>query len=211
VEGAFRGDPPPGLRLLETLAWRPEAGFVRLDLHLARLDAGAAALGVPGARAAAERALAEVGGTAALRVRLTVGLDGAAAVETAPLPAPAAGWTVGIAAVRLVSGDPWLRVKTTARAPYEAARAALAPGLDEAILLNERGEVCDGTITTVFADLGDGLMTPPLVCGLLPGVLRAELLAAGRCREAVLRPADLRRGRLLVGNSLRGLIPARLA
>ena len=37
------------------------------------------------------------------------------------------------------------------------------------------GEVCDGTITTVFFDRGKGLRTPPLTCGLLPGVLRADL------------------------------------
>ena len=54
------------------------------------------------------------------------------------------------------------------------------------------------------------LLTPPLACGLLPGVLRARLLREGRAREAVLRPADLAARRLFVGNSLRGLIPARL-
>ena len=47
--------------------------------------------------------------------------------------------------------------------------------------------------------------------GLLPGVLRAELLAEGRAREAVIGRSDLiDAGSLLIGNSLRGLIPARL-
>ena len=77
--------------------------------------------------------------------------------------------------------------------------------------LNERGEVSEGTITNVFLDLGGDLLTPPATCGLLPGVLRAELLASRICREAVLAPADLARGRLFVGNALRGWIPARLA
>ena len=63
----------------------------------------------------------------------------------------------------------------------------LPAGVDEAVLLNERGEVCDGTITSVFVDRGGGLVTPPLGCGLLPGVLRGEMLARGACREAVLR------------------------
>ena len=49
------------------------------------------------------------------------------------------------------------------------------------MLLNERGEVCEGTITSVFVDIGDGaLLTPPLRCGLLPGVLRGEMLDAGK-------------------------------
>ena len=70
-----------------------------------------------------------------------------------------------------------------ARAEYQVHQA------DEVILLNERGEVCEGTITNVFADVGDGvLVTPALACGLLPGVLRGELLDEGRASEAVLSP-----------------------
>ncbi|MGB8622576.1 MAG: aminotransferase class IV, partial [Paracoccaceae bacterium] len=106
----------------------------------------------------------------------------------------------------------WLGVKTTRRALYDAARAALPDGLDELLYLNQRGEVCEGTITNIFFETGQGLLTPPLSCGLLPGVLRAELLAQGRAREAVLRPADLGTARaVFVGNSLRGLIRAEIA
>ncbi|MFN6952997.1 MAG: aminotransferase class IV, partial [Albidovulum sp.] len=97
------------------------------------------------------------------------------------------------------------RHKTTRREPYEAARAEFSKDeADEVILLNERGEVCEGTITTVFFDRGQGMRTPPLSCGLLPGVLRAEM----GCPEEVLRAEDLGAVRLWVGNALRGLIPA---
>lgn len=154
---------------------------------------------VPGAAGAAGR----------LRVRLTLGVEGAR-VETAPAPAGAGEWRVALAAERLRAGDPWLGVKSAWRPAHDAARAALAGRAEEAILLNERGEVCEGTITTVFVDRGDGvLLTPPLGCGVLPGVLRAELLAAGAAREAALRPGDLAAG-LRVGNALRGLVRARL-
>jgi 4-amino-4-deoxychorismate lyase len=63
-----------------------------------------------------------------------------------------------------------------------------------------------------FADMGDGvLLTPPLRCGLLPGVLRGELLESGKAKEAMLTEEDLRRANaIFVGNSLRGLIRARL-
>jgi 4-amino-4-deoxychorismate lyase len=97
-----------------------------------------------------------------------------------------------------------LRVKSTRREAYDQARATLPDGLDEVIFLNERGEVCDGSITTVFFDRGQGMRTPPLSSGLLPGVLRAELA----CPEEVLLAEDLPRVRLWVGNALRGLIPA---
>ena len=74
----------------------------------------------------------------------------------------------------------------------------------EVVLVNERDEVCDGTITTLFYDRGAGMRTPPLTSGLLPGVLRAEL----GCPEEVLLAQDLPRVQLWVGNAVRGLIPA---
>jgi len=110
----------------------------------------------------------------------------------------------------LLAGDPWLQVKSTRRTRYDTDRAALPEGVDEWIYCNERDEVCEGTITNVFFDTGEGMRTPPLASGCLPGCLRAELLASGACREQVLRGADLERARLWVGNALRGLIPARL-
>lgn len=202
MEGALRGRAGDA-RLIETLLW-DGARFPRLPLHLARLAAGAEALGFPCDPVAVEQALAAAVGDGPLRVRLTLGEGGDVEVTVAALPAAKAEWRVGLAAARLSSGDPWLAVKSTRRAAYDAARAALAPGLDEVVFLNERGEVCDGTITTVFFDRGAGMRTPPLSCGLLPGVLRAELAVP----EEVLLAEDLPRVRLWVGNALRGLIPA---
>jgi 4-amino-4-deoxychorismate lyase len=209
VEGPLRDDAPNGLTLIETMRWEPATGFVRLPAHLARLAAGAVALGIPLGPASIERALDAVTGNSTQRVRLTLALDGVAEAIFAALAPAKAEWTMTLAPQRLASGDPWLRLKTTRRPVHDAARAALPPDVDEALLLNERGEVCEGTITTVFADLGDGLLTPPLACGLLPGILRARLLATGAAREAVLRPADLAGARLFIGNSLRGLVSAR--
>lgn len=209
MEGPLRDDIPAGLSLIETLRWEPATGFVRLPAHLSRLAAGAVALGIPLGPARVERALESVTGNSTQRVRLALALDGMAVVTSAPLAPAKPEWTITLAAERLASDDPWLRLKTTRRPVHDAARAALPPDVDEALLLNERGEVCEGTITTVFADLGDGLLTPPLACGLLPGVLRADLLATGRAREAVLRPGDLAGARLFIGNSLRGLVSAR--
>lgn len=210
MEGALRGTAPADLRLIETFRWEPAAGFARLPAHLDRLGRGAAALGIPLDGRAVARALAGIAGSEALRVRLTLGLDGAVAVTATPLGAAKAEWVVALAEARIFSGDPWLAVKSTRRPVHDAVRAGLAAGVDEAVLLNERGEVAEGTITSVFVARAGGLVTPPLASGVLPGVLRAELLAEGRCREAVLRAADLRDG-FWVGNALRGLIPARLA
>ena len=77
---------------------------------------------------------------------------------------------------------------------------------------NERGEVCEGARSSVFVREGARLLTPPLRCGLLPGVLRGALLDSGEASEAILSIGDIkaasREGRLRVGNALRGLLPA---
>ena len=44
---------------------------------------------------------------------------------------------------------------------------------------------------------------------LLPGVLRRSLIEEGRAKEAELRAGDLQEG-LIIGNSLRGLVHAKL-
>ncbi|MFO1144091.1 MAG: aminotransferase class IV [Amaricoccus sp.] len=203
---------PSDLKLIETFGRDSGGRFPRLPAHLARLARTAAALGVSPDWPAIGRVLATISGEGALRIRLTVTLAGVPAVETAALAPNPAAWTVAFARERLDSGDPWLVLKTDRRPVHDAARAARAPGIDEALLANERGELCEGTTTTVFADFGRGLVTPPLASGLLPGVLRAEMLERGQCREAVIEAASLATARrLLVGNALRGLIPARLA
>lgn len=198
MESALReGGGEPGLRLIETLFW-DGARAPRWALHQARLrrSAGMLGWGCP--------EVCPTGPDHPARLRLTLDRDGAVEWTVAALPAAQAEWRVGLAAEPLRSDDPWLRVKSTNRLAYDRARAALPDGLDEMIFLNERGEVCEGTITSLFFDRGQGMRTPPLTCGLLPGVLRAEL----GCPEEVLRADELSRVRLWVGNALRGLIPA---
>jgi 4-amino-4-deoxychorismate lyase len=205
VESAFRdaGD----VSLIETLGWTG-AEFPRLTLHLDRLERSAARLGRPCDRAAAEAALRAAAPLGPARMRLVLDAAGRVAVTGGPMPAPLRLWRVGLAPARLSSSDLWLTVKSTRRAAYDNARACLPEGLDEVIFLNERGEVCDGTITTVFFDRGQGWRTPPLASGLLPGVLRAQLIAVAAVREEVLEARDLPHVALRLGNSLRGLAAA---
>ncbi|WP_425471576.1 aminotransferase class IV family protein [Tabrizicola piscis] len=197
MESALReGGRQPGLRLIETMLWDGQTA-PRWPLHLARLQRSAALLGW------ACPALAPEGPDHPARLRLTLDSAGAVEWQASPLPAAKLDWRIGLAPARLASGDPWLRVKSTNRVAYEEARAAMPADLDEMVFQNERGEVCDGTITTVFFDRGQGMRTPPLSSGLLPGVLRAEIA----CMEEVLLAADLPHVRLWVGNAVRGLIP----
>lgn len=201
-----------GLNLIETMRREPGGQVPRLDLHLARMAEGAAWLGWAFPREEVLGAVAAVPDGAARRVRVTLDATGRVAMQHAECPPNPGSWRLGLAGARLDSSDPWLGVKSTRRAVYDAARAALPAGLDEVFFLNERDEVCDGTITTVFLRRGGRLWTPPLRSGVLPGVLRRSLIASGEVSETVLRQDDLVAAEaVFVGNSLRGLIPVHLA
>jgi 4-amino-4-deoxychorismate lyase len=201
--------------LIETMRFEPASGFVRLRLHLARLDRSARRLGFPAPKDVMSKLEEAVAGTTGpLRVRLTFDRSGRIDITTtafAPLTLDAV-WRVRIATTRLDSADKLLRAKTTRRAIYEAARAEYsAAEADEVLLLNERDEVCEGTITSIFLDDGSGVLkTPPISCGLLAGVLRTELICQRKARVGRIMLADLASTQLYVGNSLRGLIRAEL-
>ncbi|HEY2009227.1 MAG TPA: aminodeoxychorismate synthase component I [Rhizomicrobium sp.] len=194
------------LLLIETL--RHENGFVRLKQHLARMQASALALGFPFDQEAARVALdaAIQGRAGASRVRLMLDEAGQHLATAHDLPSNPPHWTYRISPVPTQSGDLLLRHKTSWRELYDRDH----PGCDEIVFRNERGELTEGARSNIFIRRDGVLLTPPLTAGLLPGILRAELIARGEAREAILTPDDLR-GEIWLGNSLRGLIPAKPA
>src|SRR6185312_5348614 len=156
------------------------------------------------ARGALNAAVTGQGGP--LRVRLTLDESGSHQAAAAPLPPNPAHWTYRVSQERVQSSDLLLRHKTSWRDLYE--REALHHPAGEVIFCNERGELTEGARSNLFVRRRGKLLTPPVSCGLLPGILRAELLATGQCEETILTKADLE-GEVCFGNSLRGLIPAR--
>jgi len=58
-----------------------------------------------------------------------------------------------------------------------ARRESKKAGCDEAIFLNEKGEVAEGSFTNIFWVKGNTLCTPAVECGLLPGVTREALIS----------------------------------
>lgn len=200
--------------LIETMRWQPGEGFVRLDQHMRRLSRSADALGFRQPRNALAMLKELETGDTPLRVRLTSNFRGKVEVTATPFEPQSADtvWRLRVAKTRLDSCDTLYRHKTSRREPYEAARAEYLPEeADEVLLLNERDEICEGTITNFFVEDEDGqLLTPPLSSGLLPGILRADLIRQRKARTAVLRLEDIRGHPIFVGNSLRGLIRAQL-
>lgn len=206
VKTAFLRD--DGFEVLETFA--SDAAGERIALHAARLQATLERLGgrTPYGELF-ERLCAARSETASL-VRVRARADGTMSVAHAPLETPPEPVRIVLTPHRVRSDDPFLRVKTSHRAAYEAAAAyALERGCFEGLLCNERGELTEGARTNLFVERDGALLTPPLASGVLPGILRQVLVTEGRARECILTIEDLERAdAVYVGNSARGLLRA---
>lgn len=199
--------------LLETM--RLEAGEVkRLDRHLSRMAAAAGRFGYPWREAEVRAVVAATAAAHAAghwRLRLLLAGDGTATIERTPLTREAAApWKLAFAREPVDAADPFILHKTTRRIVHEAARRS-RPEADEVLLWNARGEVTEGTIGNLVAEIGGVRCTPPLSSGLLAGTFRAEQLEAGRIRERVLTKADVSAARRLwLINSVREWIESEL-
>lgn len=210
AKAAFLAGARRRVDLLETMAFDPEEGVLRIDRHLERLRSSAAALGFTFDRHDARNELqaATFRLRAAARVRLMVSQTGAIAIEVAAAPpAPDRPLRVALAPLPVGERDWRLRHKTSDRRFYDAAR--IASGADEVLFFAPDGRLTEGSFTNLFVPRGDLLVTPP-AGPLLPGVLRGELLDTGKAVEGELTVDDLRDG-LFVGNALRGLMRATLS
>ncbi|WP_024279397.1 aminodeoxychorismate lyase [Xanthobacter sp. 126] len=193
--------------LFETL--RVKGGRVqRIEAHLARLAAGAGVLGMPLpsldlAEALAQTADANGLSDGVLRLTLTRGTGPRGVlppaepkptlvITAAPLspPLPAARLVIA-QGTRRNDRSPLAQVKSLNYLDGILARQeASRRGADDAILLNTRDGVAETSIANLFVVIDGVLVTPPLSEGVLPGVMRAEVIAAG-ARERPLTVEDL--------------------
>lgn len=200
-----------GLKLLETLRLQ-EGEYWLLEGHMQRLHRSAEYFGF---RLDTERirqvlaAFAAGHGTGNWRVRLLSDRQGIPEVEGYELePVPELP-VVMLAARPADSQNELLRHKTTDRAAYESFLPA--PGIFDTLLWNEQGYVTEFTRGNIVVELDDQRITPPVSDGLLPGVLRQDLLDSGQIVEKQLPKALLHQAtRIWFINSVRGWLPVRL-
>jgi len=137
-------------------------------------------------------------------LRLSLVRHGEVNVKSSPLPD---GYPrrLKLSSVTVHSGDVFLYHKTTNRGVYERAGRECDDQTD-VVLVNERGEVTETTIMNIAVFRDGRWMTPTSSCGLLPGTMRAELLARGDLVEGVVAAKELQSGELIrCFNALRGV------
>jgi len=211
----------------------------RLAAHLARLRASAAflRLSVPCADERIGESISELirlnsCAEAYVRITLTRGasghglrLDGQGPptllIHVRPFaPHPAEQYKAGakliISGVRQSSWNPLARHKTLSYLLYLVARQeATDAGANGAILLNEGGWVAEESVSNVFLVRGGKLVTPPVHCGLLPGITRGVVLELAAAEKLPFEERPALAGELFEGeelfltNSLMEILPVR--
>jgi para-aminobenzoate synthetase/4-amino-4-deoxychorismate lyase len=184
--------------LIETILWQGAYPFI--ELHLDRLMDSASYFDIAAhrdeVRAALETYTRQFTAGSPQRVRLLLDRNGQVHITHQPLPQldPARIGRVRIAKDRTKPADPMLFHKTTQRDLYaQAFEQAKREGLDDILFFNLRGELTEGAISSVFVEKDGRLLTPPIDCGLLPGVYRRHLLETrDDIREQILNEDDLR-------------------
>ncbi|MDK9708715.1 MAG: chorismate-binding protein [Desulforhopalus sp.] len=231
LKGLFLTKSQPEFHLFETLLWQRDSGYYLLAEHLTRLENAAEFFKFSYNVSAIKERLEEeklVFTEGCYRVRLAlekdgrIGLTAAATLPPACLALPAEPHNtedcrlpvINFSATPVDSNSTWQYFKTSRRELYTKEYAkALDQGLYEYIFLNEAGEVTEGCISNLLI-LSDGrYKTPPVACGLLPGVMRGRLLADSNCPvfEEIITEQQVRAAEaIFICNSVRGVVQVRL-
>lgn len=219
LKASFLTGLPAQFALFETMFASAAQGCRHLDRHLQRLSTSAAYFGIPlnqrEIRHQLELACASLLENLSYRMKLKLEGDGQVHIQSwllAPLAMPV---QLLLAPQPTQSDDLWLKHKTTRREVYDQAwQQAEQQGAFDMLFCNERGELTEGGRSTLLLKIDGQWLTPPLACGVLPGVMRSVLMddPAWELREKILNTADLARAeQIAVCNALRGVMGAAMS
>ena len=200
-----------GRGVFETIGIRHGVAFARRR-HVARLHASARIIGITIDAKLVDSGIDAVlsrWGPRAGRLRVTATGGGAVVVSAEAMPSVDTTATVVVAPWPRNERSPLVAAKTTAYLDNLLAfDFAHARGATDALFLNTRGEVCEGSRTNIFAVCDGQLVTPPLSAGCLAGVTRALVLEYGGAVETTIDLATLTKSsEAFLTSALRGAQP----
>jgi para-aminobenzoate synthetase/4-amino-4-deoxychorismate lyase len=223
IKAAFLMDLPSSTGLFETISI-VKGEPLRLQEHLRRMQASALVLRIAFDLVLAKKLVlsscATLDQNLSYRLRLDLSSNSELSVTTNVLDLihepVKIFWAKDILPgdVTMFSKDALLRHKISHRTLYDQAwQKAVQLGGFDALFVNEQGFVTEGGRTSIFikAQGSSGWLTPPVSAGLLPGVMRAALIANPtlNVREANLTIKDVSMAEeIMLSNALRGAIKA---
>ena len=217
LKAQFLTMPQPKFELLESLLW--DGSYRFLDLHLERMQVFGRVFRFCLRRRRASFATgaqpSHLNPGSAYKVRVLLARQGGIRIENAVLE-PAHNTRERWFSLRTKSlpATGFSITKRPIGISYEREYAeARRQGHEDVVFTNERGEITEGTRNNVFIEIGTALFTPPVTCGLLPGVFRRHLLETDpRAAERILSVTDLRSaGAIYLCNSVKGCGESRLS
>ena len=210
LKARFLNCQPETFQLIETLRWRDR--YFLLHEHLERLRDSAAyvdfSMHTESIRQQLLEYAAQFPAGSSHRVRLLLARSGEPSLTSEPLAPQSGSVRLLLANERTDAKDRFLRHKTTRRSLYDRLLAhARSAGFDDALFLNQAGEVTECAIHNLLVMRRGEILTPALGCGVLPGVYRRYLLDRhSKVREAILTIDDLHAAdRVYIFSSVRGL------
>jgi para-aminobenzoate synthetase/4-amino-4-deoxychorismate lyase len=200
--------------LIESMLWQKDKGYFLLEEHLKRLKNSGNYFSIPVNLNKIRQALKTLEkrlNDEKFKIRILVSGLGQFKIENEPLEDIDEPVKLKVSHCRINPQDIFLYHKTTQRKLYdEELGKARKKGFFEVSFLNIHEEVTEGSISNIFVKKGGILYTPPLKCGLLPGILRENLIKRGKAKEKVIKLADfLKADNIYIGNSVRGLLSAK--
>ncbi|MBU2514228.1 aminodeoxychorismate synthase component I [bacterium] len=214
MKADFLSQKPQPFKLFESLLWEADTGYFLLEEHLKRLSDSADYFGFVFSRQqvlsrlkASENEMPPEGA----KVKILMNRKGTIEIEIGTLDGVKTNdLRVGLAREPVNSQNRFLYHKTTIRDVYEQARQS-KPDCDDVILWNEREEVTESCRANVVADINGELLTPPVICGLLGGTFREQLIREKIIKEKVITIDDLKKAtRIYTINSVRRWMTASL-
>lgn len=214
LKASFVTSPAPPFELIETLLSR-NGEPLRLEAHLNRMEQSALYFGFPFCREVVRRRImtaADRAGSRPHRLRALLAEAGEVRVESAPLEPLLEPVGVALSTCRVDSENRFQYHKTTHRPLYDDAhKEAERSGLWDFIFQNERLEITEGSICSLFIRIGQRWWTPPLKSGILPGIMRGQVIEELKAEERSFGEGELREAdEIVVTNSVRGRLRARL-
>ncbi len=208
----------PDFKLIETMLWNKKQGVFLLENHLQRLNQSAGFFNFSFNKKMILKNLNKLTTTFnpmhnyKIRLLLTanseIDLESSAILKNKTLP----DQKITFSKKKTRSSNIFLYHKTTNRTLYDSEyRKYSKLGFFDTIFCNENKQITEGTISNIFIKKNGNYYTPPIQCGVLPGVFRTHFMQKNKAQEKILFLEDLKTAdATYCTNAVRGMVKVKL-